>query len=43
MLKGSTMFFYTVLLLAEAGESCLSQRPRVQNALEDSSNVNAMK
>ena len=31
MLKGSTMHgFYTVLLLAEAGDSCLSPRPRVQ-------------
>ena len=43
MLKGLTMVFYTVLLLAEAGESCLSPRLRVQSAPEDSSNVNAMK
>ena len=43
MLNGSTMFFFTVLLLAEAGESCLSPRPRVQSAPEDSSNVNAIK
>ena len=40
MLKGSTM---VVLLLAEAEESCLSPRPRVQSAPEDSSKVNAMK
>ena len=43
MLKGPAMVCYTVLLLAEAGESCLSPRPRVQSAPEDSSNVNAMK
>ena len=32
-----------VLLHAEAGESCLSPRPRVQSAPEDSSYLNAMK
>ena len=37
MLKGSNHGFYTVLLLAEAEESCLSPRPRVQSAPEDSS------
>ena len=42
-LKGPNHGFYTVLLLAEAGESCLSPRPRVQSAPEDSSNINAMK
>ena len=41
--KGANHGFYTVLLLAEAGESCLSPRQRVQSAHEDSSNVNAMK
>ena len=41
--KGVNHGFYTVLLLAEAEESCLSSRPRVQSAPEDSSNVNAMK
>ena len=32
---------YTVLLLAEVGESCLS--PRIESAPGDSSNVNAIK
>ena len=43
MLKGQNHGFYTVLLHAEAGERCLSPRPRVQSAPEDFSNVNAMK
>ena len=43
MLNGVNHGFYTVLLLAEAGEICMSPRPRVQSAPEDSSNVNAMK
>ena len=37
LFKGVNHGFYTVLLLAEAGESCLSPRPRVQSAPEDSS------
>ena len=41
--KGVNHGFYTEFLLAEAVESCLSPRPRVQVlAPEDSSNVNAM-
>ena len=37
------MVFILFLLLAEAGESCLSPSLRVQSAPEDSSNVNAVK
>ena len=45
ILKGSTMDCFAVLTFAEAGESCLSPRPRVQSAPERLfySHFNAMK